>query len=150
MNMKAAVKAVLRPVWRRMLPLINRVFATRREVEALQAGWHQHIPAVINAAASVGAVAREHARFRREHDKTIAGLRADIERLRGEFQMGASSAPSREWVSLLAPGSSLRVTAPRANAESVAAAMRSAGLEDVHVAHDSGFEIEIAGRVAAK
>ena len=45
--------------------------------------WHQYLPALTNAVASVGAVSREQARMKKEYDAAIAELRSSVHSLQG-------------------------------------------------------------------
>lgn len=80
-KLKSAARRIpfARPLWHRIRPYIYG----RGEPTAAQA-WQQHMPAILNAIASVGAIAREQVRLKREHDAQIAELRQEIERLRAE------------------------------------------------------------------
>jgi hypothetical protein len=50
--------------------------------------WHQYLPALTNAVASVGAVSREQARMKKEYDAAIAELRASVQALQGPASAG--------------------------------------------------------------
>jgi cell division septum initiation protein DivIVA len=88
-TLKSAARRVIgpiaRPIWRRVAPRLYRILGIRRELDKLSAAWHQHVPALVNAAASVSALAREQARMKREHEAASAQLRAEIEGLRAEI-----------------------------------------------------------------
>ena len=55
-----------RPVWRRLAARIDRRIDERLANDDLRTAWHQHVPAFLNATASVGAVAREQAHMKRQ------------------------------------------------------------------------------------
>jgi SAM-dependent methyltransferase len=80
-KMKFAARRVLapvaRPVWSRIRPRLIQL----DELVKLNDAWHQHLPALVNATASVGAVAREQARMKREYDTAFTELRAAIGQL---------------------------------------------------------------------
>jgi hypothetical protein len=83
-GIRRTIAPVARPIWRRLRPRITRI----TDVFKLSDAWHQHAPALANAAASVAAMSREQQRMKREYDAAIAQLRADIEQLRGARAAG--------------------------------------------------------------
>jgi hypothetical protein len=87
-KLKSAARRIpfARPLWHRIRPYLYG----GRPADATSA-WHQYLPGITNAIASVAAISREQARMKREHEAAIAELRQEIERLRSEI---ASRAPS--------------------------------------------------------
>lgn len=84
---RRALSPIARPLWRRIRPRIMRV----TDLFKLSDAWHQHAPALINAAASVGAVAKEQQRMKREYDEQIAQLKAEIAELRAALERRTGS-----------------------------------------------------------
>jgi hypothetical protein len=84
-RMKSAVRRLIapfaRPVWRRIKPRLVQF----DQLVKLNDAWHQHLPALVNATASVGAVAREQARMKREYDSALAELRTAIGQLQPQL-----------------------------------------------------------------
>lgn len=96
-TMKSAARrslaAIARPIWRRVWARIETRIDTRISLEnaklqqlvhetgSLSAAWHQHVPAMLNVAASVGAIAREQARMKRalqvDGGKAVSGDEAN-------------------------------------------------------------------------
>jgi hypothetical protein len=75
---RRAVAPVARPLWRRVRPRIRKI----TDLFKLSEAWQQLAPSLVNAAASVKAIAREQQRMKRDHDEEIARLRAEIAELR--------------------------------------------------------------------
>jgi hypothetical protein len=110
---------VLRPVWHRIRPRVARI----TDLFKLSDAWHQVLPTLTNAAASVGAVSREQARMKKEYDAAIAELRAAI----AQLQAG-DAAP--------AEGSGLKLNlgpVPRT------------GYTNVHTTQAPGIDVVVAG-----
>jgi hypothetical protein len=120
---RRAVAPLARPIWRRVRPRLAKV----ADLFRLSAAWHQYAPALANAAASVGAVAREQARMKREYDAAIAELKASIAQLR--------ESPSREPQSQ--GPSSAAVAGTRVHIGPVA----RPGYTNVNVAAGAGIDI---------
>lgn len=78
LKLKALARRVLGPA---LTYRIRRITGVRTEIDTLTRAWHQQVPNIANATASVAAVAREQARMKREYEAAIAELRARIERL---------------------------------------------------------------------
>jgi hypothetical protein len=76
---RRVIAPVARPLWRRVRPRIARI----RDVFRMSDAWHQYLPALTNAVASVGAVSREQARMKKDYDAAIAELRASVQALQG-------------------------------------------------------------------
>lgn len=83
MKIKSAARRMLGPVARPLLWRIRRITGLRAEIDNFNAAWHQHVPALVNAAASVAALAHEQARMKREHEAALSELKARIDELRG-------------------------------------------------------------------
>lgn len=75
---RRAISPIARPLWRRIRPRVMRI----TDLFRLSAAWHQVAPTLINAAASVSAMAREQQRMKREYDEQIAQLKAEIAELK--------------------------------------------------------------------
>ena len=75
---RRALSPIARPLWRRIRPRIMRF----TDLFKLSDAWHRHAPALINAAASVQAMAREQQRMKRDYDEQIAQLKAEIAELK--------------------------------------------------------------------
>lgn len=88
-TLRRAVSPIARPLWRRIKPRLVRV----TDLFKLSDAWHQHAPALINAAASVSAMAREQQRMKRDYDAAIADLRAQVAQV-------AQSSPSSAGIRL--------------------------------------------------
>ena len=87
-NLKSAARRIpfALPVWRRIRRFVYPPAQTDANV-----AWHQYLPGITNAIASVAAISREQARIKREHEAAIAELRREVEQLRNEI---ASRTPS--------------------------------------------------------
>lgn len=84
-RLRQAAKWLVGPLVRPILHRVRRwhqinaeVDALRSEITALNAAWHNHVPALVNATTSVAALAREQARMRRDHDAALAQIRASL------------------------------------------------------------------------
>jgi len=85
---KRAVRAVLEPVVRR---LTADLYA---RVAALEAGWREHVPSFLGAISSVGAFGHELFGVRRDLERQIAALRAEVAALAQKIDGAGVRAPS--------------------------------------------------------
>jgi hypothetical protein len=60
---------------------IGRWTGLSSRLTRLEAGWHRHIPAILNATASVAAFGHEILRMRKDLERQIAALRQEVDRL---------------------------------------------------------------------
>ena len=80
-KLKALARRILGPFARPILFRIRRFTGVRAEIDNLANAWHQQVPGIVNTAASLAALAREHARMKKDHEARIAALEAEIRRL---------------------------------------------------------------------
>lgn len=127
---RAAARAAVRPlwliVWRRIEARIRNMPSAGATSAAVpvglsaEAAWHQHMPAFLNATATVGAFGHELARHRRDTKAEIADLR---ERIEGMFDLGDQVAALASELQSL----SARVAALEAQGNAAATQLQEAG-----------------------
>lgn len=113
-TLKELGKKLLRPVWVRVRIRIDhrvrihidyRLLPIERRLDALEKGWHQHLPGLLNAMSSVAAFGYELALLRRDMQANAYEFREAIGSLRREFEMlGSDNRPSvKKLPCILAP-----------------------------------------------
>ena len=102
-TVKELGKKLLWPVWVRVRARI--LLPIERRLDALERGWHQHLPGLLNAMSSVAALGYELAALQREIQAKAAETREAIASLRREFEtLGSHNRPAvKKLPRILAP-----------------------------------------------